>query len=70
MVTLQERLKFGRLILLSNFKTLYGIVFGNMLVTGISTQYRLKTDMYNGKQGYFLVKDGLVYNYVFNKRKS
>lgn len=56
---------FGKLTSQSKLITLKGTVVGNSLVTGISTQYLLKGDkLYHGKKGYFLVCDGIVYNYL------
>ena len=47
------------------FRVLKGRVCGNWLVTGPHKQYKLKGNkMYNNKEGFFLVKNGVVYNFV------
>jgi hypothetical protein len=46
-------------------RCLRGKVIGDWLVTGPQRRLRLKGhNMYNNKEGFFLVKDGIVYNYV------
>jgi len=47
------------------FRCLKGKVYGDWLVTGPHKQYHLKGNkMYNNKEGFFLVKDGIVYCFV------
>lgn len=46
-------------------KVVKGKVLGNRLIIGTSTFITLKgNNMYNGKYGYFLVKDGIVYKFI------
>lgn len=46
-------------------RCLRGKVYGNWLVTGPHRRLKLKGhNMYNKKEGFFLVKDGVVYKYV------
>lgn len=46
-------------------RCLKGKVCGDWLVTGPYRRYKLKGDkMYNNKEGFFLVKNGVVYNFV------
>lgn len=47
------------------FRCLVGKVCGDWLVTGPHKRYKLKGDkMYNNKEGFFLVKDGVVYSFI------
>jgi hypothetical protein len=47
------------------FCCLKGKVCGDWLITGPYRRYKLKGDnMYNNKEGFFLVKDGIVYSFV------
>lgn len=58
---------YGRSILRSNKLrevTYAGKVIGANLIVSANTFIRLKTDMYNGKEGFFSVKNGLVYRFV------
>lgn len=41
-----------------------GKVVGNQLITGPTTSIPIKGD-YNGKEGFFSIKDGIVYRYVY-----
>ena len=48
----------------NRLRCLKGKVYGYWLVTGVCTRYKLKTNIYNGKEGFFNVRDGLVYGFV------
>lgn len=49
----------------NQFRVIAGKVCGDWLVSGPYRQYKLLgTNMYNKKEGFFLVRDGVVYNFV------
>ncbi len=49
----------------NRLRCLKGRVLGDWLVTGLSNRYKLKGDkIYNGKEGFFLVRNGFVYRFL------
>lgn len=49
----------------NKLRVIAGKVCGDWLVSGPYRQYKLLgTNMYNKKEGFFLVCDGVVYNFV------